>query len=84
MNLTVMIYGSCDYLALPYTLPLENQVTPPYELLETSLEQTFVTKLTKINQTHKCIDNKQVQEHLQQGNKVINQKKGSKIVRTNY
>ena len=44
MNLTVMISGSCDYLALPYTSPL-NQVIPPYELLETSLEHPFVTKL---------------------------------------
>ena len=83
MNLTVMIYGSCDYLALPYTSPLENQVTP-YELVETSLEQTFVTKLEKINQTHKCIDNKKMQEQLQRGNKVISQKKASKIVQTNY
>jgi len=49
MNLTVMISGSCDYLALSYTLPLKNQVTPPYELLETSLEHTFVIKLEKVN-----------------------------------
>jgi len=34
MNLTFMIFGSCDYLALSYTSPLKNQVTPPYELLE--------------------------------------------------
>jgi len=49
MNLTVMISGSYDYLALPYTSPLKNQVTPPYQLLETSLEHTFVTKLKKVN-----------------------------------
>jgi len=64
MNLTVMISGSCDYLALPYSLPLKNQVTPSYELLETSLEHTFVTKLEKVNETHKFINNKQVQEQL--------------------
>jgi len=58
-----MISGSCDYLALPYFSPW-NQVTPPYELLETSLEHTFVTKLEKVNETHKCINNKQVQEQL--------------------
>jgi len=49
MNLTIMISGSCDYLALSYTSPLKNQVTPPYELLETSLEHTFVTKLENVN-----------------------------------
>jgi len=64
MNLTVMISGNCDYLALPYSSPLKNQVTPPYELLETSLEHTFVTKLEKVNETHKFINNKQVQEQL--------------------
>jgi len=63
MNLIVMISGSCDYLALPYTSPLKNQVTP-HELLETSLEHTFVTKLEKVNETHKFINNKQVQEQL--------------------
>ncbi len=58
MNLTVMISGSCDYLALPYTSPL-NQVTPPYELLETSLEHPFVTKLEKVNkQANSSIINK--------------------------
>jgi len=64
MNLTVMISGSCDYLALSYTSPLKNQVAPPYELLETSLEHIFVTKLEKVNETHKFINNKQVQEQL--------------------
>jgi len=64
MNLTVMISRSCDYLALSYTSPLKNQVTPPYELLETSLEHTLVTKLKKVNETHKFINNKQVQEQL--------------------
>jgi len=63
MNLIVMISGSCDYLALSYSSSL-NQVTPPYELLETSLEHTFVTKLEKVNETHKFINNKQVQEQL--------------------
>jgi len=58
MNLTVMISGSCDYLALPCTSPL-NQVTPPYELLETSLEHTFVTKLeTSVKQINSSIINK--------------------------
>ena len=52
MNLTVMISGSCDYLAFPYTLPLKNQVTTPHELLETSLEHTFVTKLEKKSIKH--------------------------------
>jgi len=33
------------YLAVSYTSPLKYQVTPPYKLLETSIEQTFVTKL---------------------------------------
>jgi len=37
------------YLSLPNTSPLKYQVTPPYELLETSLEHTFVTKLEKVN-----------------------------------
>jgi len=32
--------------------------------LGTSLEHTFVTKLEKVNQTHKFINNKQVQEQL--------------------
>jgi len=64
MNLTVMISGSCDYLALLYTSPLTNQVTPPYELLETSFEHTFVTKVEKVNETHKFINNKQVREQL--------------------
>jgi len=43
---------------------MKNQVTPPYELLETSLEHTFVTKLEKVNETHKFINNKQVHEQL--------------------
>jgi len=37
------------YLSLSYTSPLKYQVTPAYELLETSLEHTFVTKLEKVN-----------------------------------
>jgi len=58
MNLTVMTSGSCDYLALLYTSPL-NQVTPPYELLGTSLEHTFVTKLeTSMKQINSSIINK--------------------------
>jgi len=58
MNLTVMISGSCDYLALSYTSPL-NQVTPPYELLETSLEHTFVAKLeTSMKHINSSIINK--------------------------
>jgi len=64
MNLTIMISGSCDYLALSYSSPLKNQVTSHYELLETSLEHTFVTKLEKVNETHKFINNKQVKEQL--------------------
>jgi len=34
---------------LPNTSPLKYQVTPPYELLATSLEHTFVIKLEKVN-----------------------------------
>ena len=51
MNLTVMISGSCDYLALPYTSPL-NQVTPPYELLETSLEHINSSIINKFRNNY--------------------------------
>ena len=47
------------YLSLSYTSPLKYQVTPAYELLETSLEHPFVTKLEKVNkQANSSIINK--------------------------
>jgi len=50
MNLTISISGSCDYLSFTVVyFAFGTQVTPPYELLGTSLEHTFVTKLAKVN-----------------------------------
>jgi len=50
MNLTVEISGSCDYLSFTAVhFAFGTQVTPPYELLGTSLEHTFATKLEKFN-----------------------------------